>query len=374
MVRISDILKHKGQIPEPEPEKEEKAPKEEPIEYTEKIETKPPEGIHIAKAITQEEAQIESKAQVASAMRQLQLDPEESRRIYNHSLEVIKYILNNVTSQRILIDLSETREIIKLIVDRIVLGDKELISLVTNYSQDNYLYAHSVNVCIISADVGLGLGYNKSKLNILGLGAFLHDLGMTKVIDIAKQPGKLNPKEYTEIKNHPVYGSDILKVIKDVEEEVVYIVKQHHERLNAKGYTEGLEDGEINEYAQIVSVVDAYEALTHPRSYREAFSPHEAIRELSEIVSSGIFEMHIVKMLINRVGLYPVGSWIELNSGEIGKVIASNDDLPLRPKVNIIFGSDRERLSKLKSIDLSRHTNVYIKQSVNPQKLNLKLE
>ncbi|OGX20275.1 MAG: hypothetical protein A3K54_02350 [Omnitrophica WOR_2 bacterium RBG_13_44_8] len=151
-------------------------------------------------------------------------------------------------------------------------------------------------------------------------------------------------------------------------------MKQEHERLNGSGYPEGLKEDEIHEYAKIVAVTDVYEALIHPRSYRDALSPNEAIRELLSINTAMLFETKILKMLINRVGLYPIGSWVELNTGEIGKVSSANEDSPLRPKVNVIFSIDKEKLLPIKLIDLTRHTNIYIKRSIKPQELDLQFE
>jgi HD-GYP domain-containing protein (c-di-GMP phosphodiesterase class II) len=205
MVRISDILKQKGQIPEPKPpggEGEQPAKQEVP-EYLEKIE-KPTEGIQLSKAIQKEGPEAEKEMQVVKAMHQMQLEPEESRQIYNRALEFIREIYNMVESQAAPIDLKEIYDMVKIMVDRIVLGDRELIAQTINYSEDNYLYAHIVNACILSIEVGLGLGYNKSKLNELGVGALLHDLGMIKVMHIANEPRRLNEGEYEEIKKHPI--------------------------------------------------------------------------------------------------------------------------------------------------------------------------
>lgn len=377
MVRISDILKQRGDFPEPEPpgkKKSEEPAKEQPPEYTKKEETRATEGVHISKAITGGGAEAEKEMQVVRAIHHIQLDPEESKRIYQRALEIIKEILDKRESETTPPDLKEAYEIVKVIVDRIVLGDKELIALTVGYSEDNYLYAHLVNVCILSIDIGLGLSYNKSRLNELGAGAFLHDIGMTKVMDIAQQPRRLNEHEFEEIKKHPVYGSDMLSMVENIQEGVIYVAKQEHERINGTGYPEGLKDNQIHEYAKIVAIIDVYEALVHPRPYRDSISPHEAIKELLTMNSAMLFETRILKVLINRVGLYPVGCWVELNTGEIGKVISSNEDSPLRPKVNIIFSRDKEKLSQIELMDLSRHTNVYIKRGINPRESDLKFE
>lgn len=378
MVRISDILKQRGEFPEPEPpgkKKSEESAKEKLPEYTEKIETRAGEGAHISNAMAGGEAGAEKEMQVARAIYHMQLDLEESKRIYQRALEIIKEILDKIESKTTPSDLKGVYEIVNVIADRIVLGDKELIALTTgSYSGDNYLYVHLVNVCILSLDIGLGLGYNKSRLNELGVGAFLHDIGMIKVMDIAQQPRQLNEHELEEIKKHPIYGSDILSKIENIQKGVIYVVKQEHERINGTGYPEGLKDDQIDEYAKIVAIVDVYEALIHLRSYRDGISPHEAVKELLKINTTMFFEPRILKVFINRIGLYPVGCWVELNTGEIGKVIFSNEDSPLRPKVNIVFSPEKKKLPQSRLMDLSRHTNVYIKRSINPQKSDLKFE
>lgn len=377
MVRISDILKQKGQFPEPEKpakDKEKEKPfKEEPLTSVPKPEEKPADTIQLSKAMAKEEAAAEEEMQVVKAMHQMQINPEESQRIYDQALKAIRDILSKAQSDSPL-DLREGREIVKEIVDRICMGDKELLALTANHPEEDYLPKHSVNISILAADVGLALGYNKSKLNELALGALLADVGMVKVMNIVKQPHRLNAQEFQEVKKHPTYGSDILSRIKDIEEGILYIVKQEHERINGTGYPQGLKDDLIHEYAKIVAVVDVYEALTHPRPHRKAISPHEAIKELLGTNSSGLFKPLILKILINRIGLYPIGSWVELNTGEIAKVVSSNGDSPLRPKINVVFSSEKEKLDQLKSIDLFQHTNIFIKRSINPQELNLKLE
>lgn len=361
MVRISDILKQKGQPQEPDKPEREKEKKEEAP------------GIQITKAMAEEESEGQKEMQLVKAMHQLQFSREEAEKIYNQALITIKEILNNAALDNPL-DLKQADEIVKIIVDRIVLDDKELMSLTVNYSEENYLCAHSVNTCILSVDMGLALGYNKSKLNELGQGAFLHDVGMVRVMDIVNKGEALNEDEYAQIKKHPIYNSDILSAIKGIKEEVVDIAKQVHERINGSGYPEGLKGDHVHEYSQIVGLVDVYEALTHPRVYREAQEPSEAIKNLLSMNSIGLFKTQLLKLLINRLGFYPVGSWVELNTGEIANVVSSRNDHPLKPKVNVIFNPHKERLEQIKLIDLFTHTNVFIKRSINPRDLDLKLK
>jgi len=357
MVRISDVLKQEGQFPESEPPKTPAEQKEESQESSEKIEKK-----------------MVEESQTNKTIPQLQISPEDPAKIYTNAVGIIKDILDKVKSDTH-IDLRRTYEIVEIMADYIILGNKGLLSYITNYSEeDNYLYTHSVNVCILAMEVAFGLGYNRSRLLELGLGALLHDIGMTKVIDIANQPRPLNEHEFAEIKKHPIYSADILTKIKGIEKGVIAISEQTHERLNGKGYPKGIKNDYIHEYAKITAVVDIYEALIHPRSFRKAISSREALKELLNISSSGGLDHSIIKLLIDRIGLYPVGSWVELNTGEIGKVISLNKNSPLRPKINMIFNANKERLNQIKLIDLSQCTDIFIKCNINPQDLTLNLE
>ncbi len=377
MVRISDILKLGGGFPEPEPpgkKKSEEPAKEKPTEHARKEESGATQGASISNAMTGSEGEAEKEMQVASAMHHIQLDPEESKRIYQRAMEIIKEIFDKIKSEAIAPNLKEAEEIVKVITDRIVLGDRELVTISVSCSENNYLYEHAANVCILSIDIGLGLGYNKSRLNELGLAAFIHDIGMTKVMDIIQQPRRLNEQEFAEIKKHPIYGFDILSEIENIQEAIIQVVKQEHERLQGTGYPEGLKDEQIHEYAKIVAIVDVYEALVHPRSYRGAITPHGAIKELLSMNSTRLFETRILKVLIDRIGLYPVGCWVELNTGEIGKVASPNKDTPLKPNVNIVFSPEGKKMPQMELIDLSQHANVYIKHSINPQETDLKFE
>jgi HD-GYP domain-containing protein (c-di-GMP phosphodiesterase class II) len=195
---------------------------------------------------------------------------------------------------------------------------------------------------------------------------------MIKVEKLGMETRKLNEEEYNQIKNHPLYGADILTKIKDIPEPIIYVAKEEHERMNGTGYPQGLKDGEISEYARIVAIVDVYEALTHDRPYRKKTSPHEAIKEL--IANNPLFDSRILKVLINKIGVYPISSWVELNSNEIGKVIINNNEFPLRPAVHILFDGTGQKLNNPHVINLAKQFNLFIKKSLTNDELAAKIK
>jgi HD-GYP domain-containing protein (c-di-GMP phosphodiesterase class II) len=372
MVRLSDILKKRildsRSSEKAKPEEKKEPAKEEPIEATPSPQTP---AIEVAKAMTPQESHEIPKPQdmqIAKAMKELRPDIERSKTLYSKGVHLIEDLLRAATEKKP-IELQAIKDLVEEFVNGLVLQDKVLFSLFhEDYPPKDYLYNHMVNVMIMSLEVGLGLGYNKSQLDELGLAAFLHDIGMIKVNDIARQPRALSEEEFNQIKEHPVYGASILSQFKNFPQAIVYAVQEEHERFNGKGYPNGIKDGDISEYARIIATVDVYEALTHDRVYRKRYTLHEGIKEM---LSSGsvLFDTRLLKILVDRVGIYPIGSWVELNTNEIGKVITINDELPLRPVVSVIFDSTGSRLEEPRVVNLVKQFNIFIKRPLSDEEV-----
>jgi HD-GYP domain-containing protein (c-di-GMP phosphodiesterase class II) len=361
MVRISDILKKKMQA----------TPSQEQIKPISSIQ--PHQAIAPKESTQEVTPQKVPEMQIAKVMKELQPNIERSKAIYSKAIQLAKELLISAAEKKP-IELQSIKDLVEELVNYLVLQDKTLLTLYyEDYSPQDYLYHHLVNVMIVSVEVGLGLGYNKSQLAELGLAAFLHDIGMVIVRDIALQPRQLTEEEYNKIKEHPVYGAGVLSKLKNFPLGIVYAVQEQHERINGKGYPKGLKDQEITEYARIIATVDVYEALTHTRAYRKKYSPHEAIKDL---ISSGnsLFDNRILKVLIDKIGIYPVGSWVELNTDEIGKVTTSNDEFPLRPVVNFLFDGEGERLKEPRTVDLSKQFNLFVKRPLSDEEVLRKIK
>jgi len=309
---------------------------------------------------------------IAKAMKETQPDKAISQSLYLNGMSLAKEILHNVKSAEP-IDLVSVKDLVAKITDHLLLGDKELLSLFYENSQENYLYAHVINVLILSIDLGLALGFNKSKLNELGLAAFLHDIGMSKLEEIYLQPRSLSEEEYNQIKQHPFQGAEILTQLKDISETITLAVRQEHERMNEKGYPQGLNGTQISEYARIIGLIDVYEALTHERSYRKKYLAHEAIKELLSN-SASLFDQATLRVLINQVGLYPIGSWVELNTNEIGKVITNNEEFPLRPVIKLIFDNAGLRLLEPRVVNLAKQLNLIVKKPLSDEEVLKKIK
>jgi HD-GYP domain-containing protein (c-di-GMP phosphodiesterase class II) len=247
----------------------------------------------------------------------------ETLNLYTETVSLMREILQ-VYQNCGYIDTDRIKTQAERIVDQLSLNNEKLLPLaLTEECKDaDYLSYHSVNVCILSIEVGLGLDYTKPKLIELGNSALLHDIGMVKYLHLCKQSDKLTASEYRGLKDHPTKGIEILKKIKNLDQMTLDVVHQHHERSDGSGYPRGIKGESINEYAKIVGLVDVYEAMIHHRPYRDKLLPLQAMREI--LKKKNAFGKRLIKILIEKIGIYPLGSLVVLNTKERAEVVKLN--------------------------------------------------
>jgi len=218
--------------------------------------------------------------------------------------------------------------------------------------RDEYTAIHSVNVCVLSLTFGRALGIKKGPLNELGLGALLHDMGKMHVpLEVLNKPGKLDGKEFEIMKSHPVSGYQMLKKSKGLSVDTLDIVKSHHERTSGSGYPDGLKEKEIRYFTQIVAITDVYDAVTSDRVYHDGMTPHEALKNMYEW-TPGNYNIELMQSFIRTIGIYPVGSVVELKTGHVGLVIKINKDKKLKPILIMIMNRHKEYYDKRKVVNL----------------------
>ena len=220
-------------------------------------------------------------------------------------------------------------------------------------TRDEYTAIHSLNVCVLSLTFGRSLGLNNEELNELGLGALLHDIGKMQVpLEILNKPGKLTPEEFEIMKSHPQKGYEMLLKDDNLSAEVLSIVKSHHERLSGEGYPDNLPEQSISYYTKIVSITDVYDAITSDRVYHDGMTPHEALKRLYEWMPNN-FDTTLMQSFIRTIGIYPVGSVVELKTGHIGLVVKLSDSHRLKPVVMLIMNRNKEYYPRRKLVNLA---------------------
>lgn len=198
---------------------------------------------------------------------------------------------------------------------------------------------HSVNVCILALMIGIHLGYSRSKLFHLAMGALLHDIGKTSIPErILNKPGKLSNAEFEIIKQHSIYGYKILNNNPNISHASALIAQQHHERYNGQGYPNALSKDDIHEFAKITGIADMYDAITADRVYRKAHSPHEAF-EIISASGDNLFDFYLVEAFLHHLTAYPTGTLVKLNTGEIAIVTENYPGYSRQPKVRMLFSS-----------------------------------
>jgi HD-GYP domain-containing protein (c-di-GMP phosphodiesterase class II) len=272
------------------------------------------------------------------------------------------------------IDFSGIEKVVNDIVS--ILKENSNVFLFLNGLDDddrNYLVTHSVNVTFYSLIIGEAMKYTDQQLLELGMGTILIDAGMTKVpVYIIHKQSNLTDNEYQMVKAHPLHGYKSLILFPDINERIANISLQHHEQYDGKGYPRGLKGKEIDEYARISAIADSYEAQISNRSYRKKTGAYHAMKNL---LASGVnkFDPDILKIFLSRMSVYPIGSLVELNDKQIGIVIGSVTEKPLRPIIKLIFDENKKKIEDTLIVNLLEDTSKYIVRVMNEEEAGINI-
>jgi len=298
---------------------------------------------------------------------------EKVEDIYNRVVRAIKKQFINIENKNLTLE----SDILRVVGDLLFIvreNKHEPIFLFEKATPDVYLYGHSANVCILSLVLGREFKLKDNQMAMLAWGSLFHDLGILFSLDLALMPRALNEIEYEKIKQHPQQGYDLwLKFPfpqEDIKEKIGDIILEHHERADGSGYPKGLKEDEIDPLAKIVGLIDTYETMTHPRSWRGRFIPHEAIKRLVEQDVCQFDRKHI-KSLMNLLSLYPLGSFVRLSTNEIARVVDVNEKQPTRPIVEVVVNSQGIRSEETRVVNLVETPVIYIKDAVDENRLEI---
>lgn len=274
-----------------------------------------------------------------------------AKEIKNNVSGVVKDIFNDVRMGKA-IELNDVKTQVNGIVECVFRNRDALLCLANLKDYDDYTFVHSVNICILAVSFARHLNLPKTRLEHIGLGALLHDIGKTQIPEsLLNKPGKYTPEEYSIMKGHVSLGVEILRKYDNIPAEAMTVVLQHHERYNGCGYPQRLCGDKIDFIGQIAGISDVYDAMTYDRIYHTALSCHTAVKRLYEW-SNTLFTSSLIERFIQCIGIYPYGSFVELNTGHRGLVISVNHNMLLRPNILVLFEGDM-RLSSPFLIDLA---------------------
>jgi putative nucleotidyltransferase with HDIG domain len=275
-----------------------------------------------------------------------------SRSLHNEVCDLASDLLKNMSVKNLNEHFGLTEGLIKGVVDSMARNVNAMSLLSRLKHLDDYSYSHAVDVSVGLIAFGRQLGFPKEQLQQLGIGGLLHDIGLTQLPEYyTKHTGIFTMEELEVVKGHVELGVDMLVEAGNVPEEVIELVERHHERYDGSGYPQGLSGGNIGVFGSMAGIVDTYCTIVSHRPYAKARTSASALRTIINL-SGKTFHPGLAEQFIQTIGLYPIGSLVELNSSEIGIVVRQNRRRRLRPTVLIILDPDHQHYPDPRTVDL----------------------
>ncbi len=254
--------------------------------------------------------------------------------VLERNVQTIKHIQDQVKNAT-RIDIREVDQSVQQTIHKIVSNKELLNSLIDLRVYDEYTYSHSSNVMSLALVVGTAMGYSPETLRMLGIGALLHDVGKSLVPEsILHKPGKLTEEEFNIMATHPANGIMLLSGYSWANAEIKNIVFQHHEKWDGSGYPMKLSGTAISEFARIVSVVDVYDALISTRPYKKGLPPNVVYQAIINGANNH-FDPRVVQAFVKFIVPYPVNSLVELNTGQIARIVRVSRQNLMRPIIEL---------------------------------------
>ncbi len=276
---------------------------------------------------------------------------ERAHDLYRNTRTLVTHLLEDARLGKS-VDAPAVREIVTDIAESVLRNPNALTLLTQLRTKTEYVATHCLNVCIFSLVFGRHLGISKADLHTLGLGALLHDVGYVKIPpEVRDKPGRLTAEELALVRTHVEEGLRILQEARGIPSAAIEMVRNHHERYDGSGYPRGLKAGNIGLFGLICALTDVYDAVTTDRAWRLGFTPYDALRNMYQRRQRD-FDETLVLRFVQCIGIYPVGSLVELNSGDVGMVVDSHPRHRLLPKVRLLLGRDGQPYQNGVTVDL----------------------
>lgn len=275
-----------------------------------------------------------------------------ARAHYGEARETAKNMMAGIRLGRML-DMNRIREAVDGTVDSVLRNENALLLLSKIKNKDDYTAEHCINVAILSAAFGKHLGLLESEIRTLALSGMMHDVGKMRIDDaILNKPGALTPGEFDIMKKHTTYGRDLLAALPSLEHAAVDVAFSHHERMDGKGYPRGLPHYQIPIFAKMVGLVDTYDAITSSRVYDKGRASMQALQIIHRNKGTQ-FDDELAVEFIRMIGIYPPGSIVELENGEVGIVVANTKDNKLKPVILLVRDSSKHPITPYRQINLA---------------------
>ncbi|CAH1206538.1 hypothetical protein PAECIP111891_02961 [Paenibacillus allorhizoplanae] len=242
---------------------------------------------------------------------------------------------------------------INTLLDEIMKNRDVLVQLNDIRTQDNQMYIHAMNVCMMAVLIGMNMGMNATQLKDLAMGALLHDIGKVELLtdDESEDPRR----------HHTWRGFELLKNKREFNLLIAHVAFQHHEALNGEGVPRGIMGEDIHLYAKITAVANMYDNLLFDMSAGRRKLPHEACEYMLALAETKL-DRDVLIQFLKIVSIYPTGTSVRLTNRETGVVVGQHRGLPTRPIIRIVKQDATDKVLDIKEIDLAKETTLFIEQ------------
>lgn len=251
------------------------------------------------------------------------------------------------------------------IVDQLMVSPHVVVNLIDLRSTDEFLFAHAVNTSVLASLTAIRLKCTPDEIKQVALGSLLHDVGYTVMPQgLVGKRAPLTEAEEHLLRQHPLYGEELVKKMPSYSRGIAAIVREHHERMDGLGYPKGRMGDEIHGLAQVVSVAQTYDELTSDLPHKPSYLPHQAL-QLMAVQGGTAFSIPVLREFLSFVAPYPIGTRVMLSNGEAGVVIHNSPGSTWKPVVRVLFvGNSFVPHLDPYDLDLSMNPNVVIEDVI----------
>lgn len=275
----------------------------------------------------------------------------QAMEIENSVRETLFTMLDDAKSGKS-IDIPRAKVLVGQMTESVIRNPDAFVWLTQLKNKHEYTATHSLRVSVLALALGRHIGYEAEKLQVLGIGALLHDIGKLKVPnELLDKPESLTRQEFEIMKSHVPEGLKLLEGSSGIPPAALEVVGRHHERYSGNGYIFGMSGDTIGEFGLISAIVDTYDAITSDRAYHMSLSAADALKIIYE-GRERAYHPWLVEQFIQCMGIFPIGSIVEMSTGSIGVVITANRQRRLRPRVALVLSADKKPYSPATVVDL----------------------
>lgn len=250
-------------------------------------------------------------------------------------------------------DIDEIERAISPLVASVMRNKSAMAALLRMRAVDDYTFSHAIANAVWGAILARQLGFPPRDIDHIALACSLIDIGKLNLPpELLVQPEPPSKAQWDVLRGHVDEGLRLLEENGVVNRKVVMALKTHHERYDGSGYPQGLSGSAIPLFGRIAGIVDSYDAMISERPYARAKSSYAAVQELQK-QADVLYQKELVEQFIQAIGVFPVGAIVELNTGEVGVVVAQDAHKRLKPKVVLILESDKKPRDQLVIVDLA---------------------